>query len=122
MELTSKSSFKKQIFKSFKLGEDTVYMRVMSGNELDSWHAWIDGENQVKDATPLKNVYASLIVRCLCDAGGIRIYRDEELGEVAEMPATVLKSLYEFAADLNFVSAQAKEDLKKNNLDKECGS
>lgn len=84
-----------------------VYLRCMTGAERDSYEeGFIDSKG---------NFRAKLLVRCICDAEGHRLFNDNEAGELGEVPAHILNSLFEMAADLNGISDASAKELEKNS-------
>lgn len=83
-----------QVFvKEWKLN---VYVRVMSVGERDDWElAWIDIRS--KGVEKFRNFRAFYLVRTLCDENGIRIWKDDELDEVAQLDGSVMGELFDVA-------------------------
>jgi hypothetical protein len=73
-----------------------VYVRVMSVGERDDWElSWIDIRQ--KGMAKFHNFRAFYLVRTLCDEQGVRIWKDDELGEVAELDGAVMGELFDVA-------------------------
>ena len=62
----------------------------------------------------VKNIRASLVVRCLTDEAGVRLFTDSEIAEVGAMPASVIDKLYEHCQRLSGLGAKDAEELEKN--------
>ncbi len=116
-ELISKSSLFAPEFKSIFTSKGTVFIRVMTGKERDSWHQWITAEQAKTENTPCESVYCSLIIRTVCDEKGERIFSDADAGAVAEkMNVRLMKEIYDAALSFNILSSEAKEEIKKNSV------
>ena len=68
----------------------TVRIRTLSGNELESMYAAASAEGHSR-------LYGPMLVRCLCNEDGGRLYSDEEMDELMDRHAAVLVRLYEEA-------------------------
>lgn len=95
--------------------DGTVYVRGMTGAELDQWQqeSFHRREKSGNDTDPLST--ASLVAKTLCDEAGTRIYKDTEVGEVADLPAEVLTPIADVAARLSGITKSAKEEIGKNS-------
>jgi hypothetical protein len=77
-----------------------VYVRVMSVGERDEWElAWIDIRS--KGVAKFDNFRAFYLVRTLCDEHGVRIWQDNEIGEVASLDGAVMSELFDVAQKHN---------------------
>ena len=73
-----------------------VYVRVMSVGERDDWElAWIDIRN--KGVAKFHNFRAFYLARTLCDESGVRIWKDDELEEIASLDGAVMGELFDIA-------------------------
>ena len=80
-----------------------VFVRVMSVGERDAWElAWIDIRN--KGLASFPNFRAFYLVRTLCDEHGVRIWKDDELGEVSELDGAVMGELFDVAQKHNKIT------------------
>lgn len=88
-----------------------VYIRVMSGTERDhyEWQVW-RGENASE-----ANIRAKLLVKCICDEKGERLFRDEDVSKLGEVEAPVLVKLNIDALRINKMRTSDIEDLVKNS-------
>ena len=77
-----------------------VYVRVMSVGERDAWElAWIDIRS--KGMEKFHNFRAFYLVRTLCDEHGVRIWKDDEISEVADLDGAVMGELFDIAQKHN---------------------
>lgn len=88
-----------------------VEVKTLTAAELD------DFESSVYDAgeMDLDNVRARLVVRCLVDAEGNRIFGDDEADLLGQKSAAAVDQCYEVASRLNKRSAKDMEELRKNS-------
>jgi hypothetical protein len=84
----------------------TVYIRVMSGTERDSWETNVLSK-QV-------NIRAGLLVRCLADDQGKRIFSDSDVNALGAKSGHVLDKLFELASKHNRLKREDVEELEKN--------
>lgn len=93
----------------------TVYVRSMTSDERDEWEA---GQYQLNGANIVANrkqVRARLILRCLCDADGKRVFGDNDLSMIGGLDARLTDPLYEAAYKINRLSKADVEELEKNS-------
>jgi hypothetical protein len=89
-----------------------VSLRGLTAGERDQWEQYVYSERDIKKG--VKNIRASLVVRCLTDEAGVRLFTDAEIAEVGAMPASVIDKLYEHCQRLSGLGAKDAEDLEKN--------
>jgi hypothetical protein len=89
-----------------------VSLRGLTAGERDFWEQQIYAERDKKMG--VKNIRASLVVRCLTDEAGVRLFTDAEIAEVGAMPASVIDKLYEHCQRLSGLGAKDAEELEKN--------
>tara|TARA_R110000868_G_scaffold5168_2_gene31892 strand:+ start:1629 stop:1973 length:345 start_codon:yes stop_codon:yes gene_type:complete len=92
--------------------EGLVSLRGLSASERDLWEQGIYSERDIKKG--VKNIRASLVVRCLTDEAGVRLFTDSEIAEVGAMPASVIDKLYEHCQRLSGLGVKDAEELEKN--------
>ena len=93
-------------------------VRVMCSTDRDSFEA----ENYVTDLNGAKprvtystrNIRARLVVRCLCDAEGKRLFLDQEAALLGQLDGLSLDAIYEACRELNHLTTKSEEDLAKN--------
>jgi hypothetical protein len=93
----------------------TVYVRSIIAQDLDSWQAetYVYKEGDV--ATNLANIRGRLLVRCLVDEAGQRIFADNEAALLGAKSTQVIDRLYKVAQRLNAVTSKDVEELAKNS-------
>lgn len=89
---------------------ETVTLRNMSGTERDSWElvAFKDGK-----VAP-EAFRAKMLVRCIVDDTGARVFTDDDAAALSGKSALVLSRLYDVAAKLNGIGPGDTEELVKN--------
>jgi hypothetical protein len=93
----------------------TVYVRAMSGTERDAFEDETYKVNGKSVELNRRNGRARLLVRCLCDAEGKRLFTDADAQALGEQPAYLLDPLYAKALRLNGFTASDVEELAKNS-------
>lgn len=93
-----------------------VRLQEMSGDERDAW----EGETFLRndDGTArfnAKQVRSRLLIRCMVDADGRRLFIDDEVAKLGSLSASTLQRLYNEAMELNKVSADDIEELEGNS-------
>ena len=91
-----------------------VFLRVMSGCDRDSYEASqikMVGKQLTMD---LANKRANLIVRCVCDDKGTRLFSDAQAAGIASKNAQVLDRIYRVALRINALEDDAVEEAAKN--------
>jgi hypothetical protein len=89
----------------------TVYVRVMSGTEKS------DFENSIvvgEDKVDTRNMHAKLLVRCLADEKGERLFADDDTGALGNKSSLVLSRLFDDARRVNKMRKEDVEELTKN--------
>ena len=89
-----------------------VSLRGLSASDRDLWEQEVFSQRDIKKG--VKNIRASLVVRCLTDEAGVRLFTDSEIAEVGAMPASVIDKLYEHCQRLSGLGAKDAEELEKN--------
>ena len=84
----------------------------LSASGRDLWEQQIYAERDKKMG--VKNIRASLVVRCITDEAGVRLFTDAEIDQVGSMPASVIDKLYEHCQRLSGLGAKDAEELEKN--------
>lgn len=88
-----------------------VYVRTLTGTERDAYEAGIIGQDRKPD---LRNIRAKLLVRCLVDAEGRRLFSEADVDLLGNKSASVLDRLFAVAQRLSKLTAADIEDLEKN--------
>ncbi len=89
-----------------------VSLRGLTAGERDQWEQYVYSERDIKKG--VKNIRASLVVRCLTTEVGVRLFTDAEVAEVGAMPASVIDKLYEHCQRLSGLGAKDAEELEGN--------
>lgn len=90
----------------------TVCIREISISEKDSLEASYDTSN--KSGAWWQDFRAKLLILCICDEQGNRLYQDEELQQVSQLPAGGASRVWEAAATLNKLRKDDQEQTEKN--------
>jgi len=102
-------------------GKD-VWIKVMSGTERDALDAenfqFVDKEVKINR----ENGRARLLVRCLCDELGRRLFSDADAVLLGGKKHDVLDRLYDIAQKVNKLDAESIKDLSKNSEAGQSGS
>jgi hypothetical protein len=93
----------------------TVYIRNMTAHDLDSWQCETYETNGTDVKVNRQNIRSRLLVRCIVDEDGKRVFKDEEAHELGAKNTKVIERLYKVAEKLNAVTAKDVEDLAKNS-------
>jgi hypothetical protein len=87
-----------------------VAVRGCTAAERDSWEAHVLKGRDT--ATPM--IRAALVVRCLVDDAGVRLFADADADAVAAKSARAVDRLYDVAARLSGIGAGSAADAEKN--------
>jgi len=93
----------------------TIYLRIMSGTERDSFEAEAFRLNGKNVEINRENFRARLLVRTLCGEDGVRWFRDDELDAVGALSSTVTVPLADKASQINGISKADQEAIAKNS-------
>lgn len=98
----------------------TVRLQELSAADRDLWEAesFITEPGDDGEATARfnpKQARARLVVRCLVDESGKRMFTDDEVAVVGSLSASSVQKLFNAARTLNAVSADDIEELEKNS-------
>lgn len=88
-----------------------VFVRQLLAFERDNWEMEIYNARQKN--TPI-NVRASLVVRCVVDDEGNRLFSDADAEAVGKKCGLAVDRVYEVASRLNLLSQSDKDELEKN--------
>ena len=84
----------------------TVCVRVMTGTERNQWESQLDAHRS--------NFRASLLVRCLCDESGARMFEDSDAEALGAKSGVVLDRLFDVAFKANGLGQYGVDQAKKN--------
>lgn len=89
----------------------TVYLRPMNGPETVSLHKW---QSETEERTGMDTM-AHVLVRCICDEGGQRLFADDEAELLSSTIAAVdLRTLFDEAQTLNGLTEAEVEEAEGN--------
>jgi len=92
----------------------TVYVRIMSGSERDSFEAETYKLNGKNVELNRQNFRARLLTRTLCAADATPLYTASDADELGKQPADILDRLATVASRINGMTAKDVEELAKN--------
>jgi hypothetical protein len=92
-----------------------VFIRVMAGAERDAFETENFRMNGKSVEINRENTRARLLVRCLCDETGNRIFADSDAAQLGEKSAAVLDPLFDRAQRLNKLTKKDIDELTKNS-------
>ena len=94
-----------------------IYVRIMTGTERDEFEAssiQIVGKGKHRTVSPdMRNARAKLLVRCLCDESGKRLFNDQDIVALGKKNSGVLDRLFERTQALNGIRDQDLDELEK---------
>lgn len=96
------------------LGE--VYVRGMTGKELNQWQQEMLHRRKESKADLDPHYSASIAIRVACDENGKRLFTDKQLESVSNLPAFVTEPISDCGARLSGMGAAAREEIAKNSL------
>jgi hypothetical protein len=89
----------------------TVMIRGLTGRERDDFEASMM-ERRGKHMVPnVANVRAKLIVKCVIDESGKRVFTDQDANEMGEHSAAAVNRIYEAASKLSGLTDEDVEEL-----------
>jgi|SRR5690554_5882572 len=91
-----------------------VYVRGLTGSERDAYEASLvqfRGKQRVPD---LANARAKLVVRCIVDEEGNRVFTDADANALGKKSGAVLDRLFEVASKLSGLSDKDVDELVGN--------
>lgn len=95
-------------------GGVSLTVQGMTGTERDAWEAaQLFKNGRRKGEVNAENLRAKLIVRCLINEDGSRMFEDNEVAMVGSQPAHVVNKLYEACQRLNNMRDEDLDELKK---------
>lgn len=95
-------------------GGMTVHVRGLTAAERDAFEAdSITGRGRNRDVN-LRNIRARLVVRCLVDDDGARVFGDDDVDALGGKSAAALNRLFDVASRLSGLSDADVEELAGN--------
>lgn len=99
-------------------GDVTVYVKNLSSKDRDGWEAsliTITSDGKAKRVNMI-NMRARLVVRCLVDENGKRIFSDDDAEALGEKSAAVMARLFDLCQRINALSGKEVAALEKNSV------
>lgn len=106
-------------------GEDAeVRVRALTGSERDRYEALsiVTGPNGSIQRRLPADARSQLLVMCLVDAEGERLYADRDVKALAKKDSVVISRLFEVAKDLSALGKESVEEKKGNSDAAQSGS
>ena len=91
----------------------TVRVAVMSGIERDDYLKSLIDNDEAAKGRDFGYKYR-LLVKCLIDETGSRMFADDEAGVIATLPSDIIDKLLEIANEINGLTRKSVENLKKD--------
>lgn len=88
-----------------------VWLTPMDGRAREQFDRWMAAERQ--EAMP-RGMREKLLVLCITDAVGNRVFGDDDFEVLGTKNATVLDRLFDIAMLMNGLSAKAQAETEKN--------
>jgi hypothetical protein len=93
--------------------DGAVYVRMLTAAEKDRFEAasvrYVDG----KAEACLENVRARLVGLCACNEGGGRLFTDDDVDSLGDLPASLIDPIFEAAQKVNGMG-RSREEAAKN--------
>lgn len=100
---------------------DEVIIRGLTGEELDAFQGSIRQFRPTFDGKGMEpvliqdNMRAKLLVKCLVDEAGERLFQDSDASALGAKSGTVIDRLYDIASRLSGLSEEEKAELEGNS-------
>ena len=92
----------------------TVLVRGMTGTERDAFEGSVVSMNGKDVSVNYENMRTKLLVRCIVDENGDRIFDDADISVLAAKSAIALNRVYEVAQKLSGIGKEDVDELIKN--------
>ena len=112
-EILKKVDTQIKIVKVPEWGGD-VRVRGMTGEERDAFEGGIAKVVNGKSIVDTKNIRARLLVNCIVDEKGERIFSMEDIEALGKKSASALQRVFEVAGDLCGLTAGEIDKIEKN--------
>ena len=97
------------------MGGGTVWVAAMSGTDRDQFEAENLGLSALDENTGhLSNIRARLLVKCLTDEHGEKLFVDQDADQLGKIWCAPLDKAFAVAKKINGLSAADMEELEKN--------
>lgn len=91
-----------------------IYLRTLSAAERDVYETEIFEYKKREVIFNRLNIKARLLVRCIANEQGNRIFADNQVDALGNKSAKVLNRLFDIAQKLNGLTVEDVEELEKN--------
>lgn len=98
--------------------ENGLFIKTLSAKDRDGWETSlvsIDPNGKARRVN-MANMRARLVVRCLVDADGKRVFGDDDAEALGEKSAAVVARLFDTAQRVNALSKEEVKALEKNSV------
>lgn len=112
-----KADRKKSIDVPVKEWGGDVRLQEMAASDRDQWENEsyvLNAEGTAAKFNP-KHARARLVVRCLVDENGKRMFSDDEVAAIGSLSASSVQRLFNAARKLNAISTEDIKELEKNS-------
>jgi hypothetical protein len=97
-----------------ELEQGVVYVRAISSAEREAWEN-ASYTRQGDKVVPACDVRARLVALCACDENGVRVFTDDDAGQIGLQPAAPVQRIFEAAQRLNRIGQAEEERAVKNS-------
>jgi hypothetical protein len=98
-----------------------VFIQGMSGSERDAWETSLVRGRGTSRKVDTLNIRAKLVVRCLVNEDGTRVFENHEAEQVGAIRVDVLQRLFEVAQRLSGVSDKDADELEQRSAGETAG-
>lgn len=95
-------------------GDDVVLVRGLTAREFDVHQARVQRQG-ADDKEPAANLTASLVVRCIVDDSGKRLFTDADINVLGELPAGDLNRITNVIAEQSGLTDEAEKAIEGNS-------
>lgn len=95
-----------------------VYVRGLSAAELDRYQTSMLKQRGKSQVTNLENIRSKLVVMCVVDEGGKRLFGDDDMQALSEKSGAAVNRLFEVAQKLSGLSKADVEEMAEE-MDKD---
>lgn len=95
--------------------QTTLTVRSLTGTERDLWEASNLRRKGDKYEGHFANLRARLVVLCVVNADGSRMFKDEDVNQIGQKNAAALDRIFEVARRLSGLKPEDVESLAKNS-------
>lgn len=97
---------------------DDIYVRKMSGEERDAYHAdvWSRSDKTTGQLTNIKGWHAQVVVLNACDEFGVNIFEPQQVAALNQLDDTEsLDLVFDSVREFNFLTPTAQEEIEGNS-------